>query len=77
MMSQLPYENALDAAQLELEQARQALLRELADYPHPISGCDAQYVRLVSDRTRISECLRALASRPFVATPRVLEATGN
>ncbi len=72
-MMQEPYESALETARLELENARRLLQQDIADYPHPISGCDAQYVRLVSDRTRISRCLRAIDSQPFVATPRVLE----
>lgn len=73
-MSGLPYEVALDDAQAALERAKALLLEEIAEYPTPISGCDAQYVRLVSDRTRIEGCLRVIEDQPFVATPRVLEA---
>ncbi len=67
------YEDALDETRTALEKARRLLLEEIADYPTPISGCDAQYVRLMSDRTRILNCLHELDDQPFVATPRILE----
>ena len=73
-MSALPYEEALAEAQAALERAKALLLEEIAEYPTPISGCDAQYIRLISDRTKIGSCLRVMEEQPFVATPRVLEA---
>jgi len=72
-MSQLPYEDKLALALAELEAAKRLLQQEIAEYPHPISGCDAQYVRLISDRTRVINGLNALDRQPFVATPRILE----
>ena len=75
-MSQLPYEVELEAAEQALQRARELLAAEITDYPQPISGCDAQFVRLISDRTRIASCLRVIDERPFVATPRVLEPAG-
>lgn len=72
-MAELAYEAALEAARAELNAARRLLQQEIADYPTPISGCDAQYVRLMSDRTRILNCLHELDDQPFVATPRILE----
>jgi len=72
-MAQLPYEDAVEAARRELARAQELLLEEIAEYPTPISGCDAQYIRLISDRTRIASSLRDLDAQPFVATPRVLE----
>ncbi|WP_299328845.1 hypothetical protein [Parasphingopyxis sp.] len=72
-MTQLPYEEALERARTELESALSLILQEIAAYPTPISGCDAQYIRLISDRTRIASSLRDLDDRPFVATPRKLE----
>ena len=72
-MSQLAYEDAIAAARRELARAQELLIEEIAAYPTPISGCDAQYIRLISDRTRIASSLRDLDSQPFVATPRVLE----
>lgn len=75
-MSQLAYETAIEEAQAALTRAKDLLQREIADYPQPISGCDAQYIRLISDRTRIASCLRVMEDQPFVATPRVLEPAG-
>lgn len=72
-MAQLPYEEAIDIAQRELARAQELLIEEIAAYPTPISGCDAQYIRLISDRTRLAGCLRVLDDQPFVATPRMLE----
>jgi len=72
-MAQLPYEEAIEKARLALENAKRLLAQELSEYPHPISGCDAQYVRLIGDRTRIANSLRSIDQQPFVATPRILE----
>lgn len=68
----MSYETHLASARTALEAARQELAREIATYPTPISGCDAQFTRLLSDRTRIADTLAALASAPFVPTPRVM-----
>ena len=67
------YEDCLAVALAELQAARVALNHEVSRYPTPISGCDAQFTRLLSDRTRIAEAIRALKGRPFVPTPRVVE----
>ncbi len=67
------YQTALDVALQELQRARTSLLNEIAEYPAPISGCDAQFNHLLSDRTRIALALQALESSPFVPTPRMLE----
>ena len=67
------YETALERAIASLESAKQLLLREIADYPTPISGCDAQFNQLLGDRTRIIKAITALSDTPFVPTPRVLE----
>ena len=72
-MAQHAYENAIETARAALLEAKELLQAEIAEYPHPISGCDAQYIRLISDRTRIVSTLRVLEEQPFVATPRVLE----
>lgn len=72
-MAQLAYEEAIEAARRELKRALALLIEEIVNYPTPISGCDAQYIRLISDRTRIASSLRDLEEQPFVATPRVLE----
>lgn len=68
-----PYEVSLEAALSALKSARDQLVREISDYPGPVSGCDAQFNRLLSDKMRISNALRELESRPFVPTPRMLE----
>jgi hypothetical protein len=70
---QEPYEAALETALSSLEQAHQLLGAQIKDYPTPISGCDAQFNQLLSDRKRISKALQALQDAPFIPTPRVLE----
>ncbi len=67
------YRAALEVALQELHTAREQLSREIASYPTPISGCDAQFNQLLSDRTRIARATQALESTPFVPTPRNLE----
>ena len=62
-----------DHARAALRLAHEDLTAEIRAYPTPISGCDAQYVGLMSDRTRILNCLHELDDQPFVATPRILE----
>jgi len=65
------YESDLTQAETHLRAARLAVQAEISAYPTPISGCDAQFNRLLSDRTRIDAALRALSSAPFVPTPRM------
>lgn len=67
------YESAVETALSSLRAARTSLINEISDYPRPISGCDAQFNHLLSDRTRISDAINALQNRPFVPTPRVME----
>lgn len=69
----MEHEICLAAALGELQAAQSALSKEIAEYPTPISGCDAQFTRLLSDRTRISNAIRTLQDTPFVPTPRVME----
>lgn len=70
---QEPYETALAEAEAMLMEARDLLVKEIREYPSPISGCDAQFNRLLSDRMRISSAINALRDRPFIPTPRVPE----
>lgn len=72
---QYAYETALNSALSELMKAQQLLAKEIASYPAPISGCDAQFNRLLSDRVRITNTLRSINSQPFVPTSRELEST--
>lgn len=60
-----------EAAQV-LRAAINALSDELAAYPGPVSGCDAQYTHLLAKRTRLRNALNALDADVFVATPRNL-----
>jgi len=69
----MQYESAVAAALAELLNARSMLADQIAKYPTPISGCDAQFNRLLSDRTRVASAIAALERQPFVATPRQLE----
>ena len=64
------YQNALRTAQAALHDARALLNAEIADYPGPISGCDAQYNHLLAERHRIGDALNALGMEVFVPTPR-------
>lgn len=73
MTMQEPYEEALVEALDQLATARALLLDDIARYPSPISGCDAQFNQLLSDRRRILGAISALEDTPFVPTPRVLE----
>lgn len=66
------YESYLTGALEALMQARSLLGVEIASYPTPISGCDAQFNRLLSDRARIANAIRAIENQPFIATPRQL-----
>ena len=54
----------------ELTAAKKALMAEISSYPTPISGCDAQFNHLLAQRQQVAQALAALASRPFIATPR-------
>lgn len=60
-----------------LKEARAGLAREIAEYPTPIAGCDAQYNHLLAERKRLRDALTALAGEVFIATPRMLEAAGG
>lgn len=64
------YDSLRSAAEAALVRARAALDREIAEYPTPISGCDAQFNHLLADRRRLSAALQALGQDVFVPTPR-------
>ncbi len=69
----MTYEMALSQAKDKLREADLILRDELQAYPTPVSGCDAQYSHLISQRRAISQALAALETPPFVASPRTLE----
>lgn len=64
------YEDAIHNAQDSLRRARAALTAEIADYPTPIAGCDAQFNQMLADRQKVLDALRVLESAVFVPTPR-------
>ncbi len=64
------FQSCLIAARAELQQARALLANEIASYPTPISGCDAQFNHLIGERQKIQNALLALESAVFVPTPR-------
>ncbi|NNU81705.1 hypothetical protein HMH01_14790 [Halovulum dunhuangense] len=53
-----------------VEDARQQVLREIVDYPRPISGCDAQFNHLLDLRRRLETALAVLERSVFVPTSR-------
>ena len=54
------YEDFLAIALSDLQAARHLLNAEIAAYPTPISGSDPQFNRLLDDRTRIANAIKAL-----------------
>jgi hypothetical protein len=66
------HERLKAVAEDALRKARRALDRELADYPGPVSGCDAQYTHLLAERRRLSGALDRLRAEVFIPTPRTL-----
>lgn len=53
-----------------LHQAQARVAAEIAAYPTPISGCDAQFNHLLAERARIGAARAALRRNVFVPTPR-------
>lgn len=66
----MTYADHICDARASLEAARRLLQAEISAYPAPISGCDAQFNRLLADRQQIRDALAALEALPFVPTPR-------
>jgi len=64
------YQCSIHAVQDQLEDVRRALNAEIAEYPTPISGCDAQFNHLLAERQKVLNALRALSETVFVPTPR-------
>lgn len=64
------YEECLAIARSELTLARQSLNAEIANYPTPISGCDAQFNHLLASREKVRRTLQTLDDAVFVPTPR-------
>ena len=66
-----PHQTYIDQALSSLRSAIQNVRAEISDYPTPISGCDAQFNHLISERQKISEAISSLQGQPFVPTPRI------
>ncbi len=66
------YSDHIDAARRGLEKAQASLQAELAGYPTPVAGCDAQYTHLLAERRRVRDALAALETKIFLPTPRQL-----
>lgn len=64
------YETQMQSAERQLNLARKVLNTEIARYPTPISGCDAQFNHLLAQRQKVLDALGALNSTVFVPTPR-------
>lgn len=64
------YQTHLQDAAAALHAARALLIDEIAAYPAPIAGCDAQFNHLLAERQRVFNALSALDAAVFVPTPR-------
>ncbi len=64
------YDSLRAEAEQALVRARRALEAEIADYPTPISGCDAQFNHLLAERERLALAMRELRLPVFIPTPR-------
>ncbi|MGB5557292.1 MAG: hypothetical protein WBN04_04680 [Paracoccaceae bacterium] len=57
-------------AKAELQAAKQKIADEIAGYPTPIAGCDAQFNHLLAQRQKVTAALAALTADVRVPTPR-------
>ncbi|MDH3263219.1 MAG: hypothetical protein OEM24_04410 [Paracoccaceae bacterium] len=64
------YRTIRNQAEAALAEARAHVCREIAGYPGPISGCDAQFNHLLAERRRLTNALNALGEEVFIPTPR-------
>lgn len=60
MTESLGFGEHIRAAHAALEAARRRLADEIAGYPGPIAGCDAQFNHLLAERDRVNAALAAL-----------------
>ncbi|WP_282606996.1 hypothetical protein [Pelagibius sp. Alg239-R121] len=65
-------EECVSLARAELKVAKGKLTKEIRNYPTPIAGCDCQFNHLLSERTRVSEALRALDLDIHTPSPKRL-----
>jgi len=64
------YDSLRAGAERALRDARHRLDAEISAYPSPISGCDAQFNHLLTERRRLVRALSALEAEIFIPTPR-------
>lgn len=64
------FQTCILAARAKLEAARVMLQEEIAGYPAPIAGCDAQFNHLLAERQKVLAAIRSLDDVVFVPTPR-------
>lgn len=65
------YVHLVKMAERALADAKRQIAEEIASYPTPIAGCDAQFNDLLAERARINAALNALAVEVFIPTPRM------
>jgi hypothetical protein len=59
----------------ELLERREAIAREIARHPRPITGCDVHFNRLLEERAALSEeidrleALQAARTKPTISSP--------
>ncbi len=68
-MTKTPADHVTDA-KASLLSAKQELADQIANYPSPIAGCDAQFNHLLAERRRIDAALTALGAEIHIPTPR-------
>lgn len=64
------YQTIRKRAEAALVSALAHVSREIAGYPGPIAGCDAQFNHLLAERRRLTNALNALGEEVFIPTPR-------
>jgi hypothetical protein len=64
------YQTLRNRAEAALTSALAHVSREIASYPGPIAGCDAQFNHLLAERRRLTNALNALGEEVFIPTPR-------
>lgn len=64
------FSQCVTIAKDQLHMAKRELQVEIANYPTPISGCDAQFNHMLAERRKIQSALDALEAEFHIPTPR-------
>lgn len=64
------FAECITLAKNELQVAKQKIAHEIAGYPTPVAGCDAQFNHLLAQRHKVDGALAALADEVQTPTPR-------